>query len=78
MAELKNQKVKKKQNDQRVWFFWFLDYLVVFEFILVVFALYLNIAAFVQKKEMELLPCDLTIWHLCQFGIVPRWGRLFG
>ena len=30
------------------------------------------------KQEMELLPCDLTPCHLCQFFTDLRWGKMYG
>ena len=31
-----------------------------------------------SKQEMELLPCDLTPCHLCQFFTDLRWGSMYG
>ena len=53
-----NQKIKKNQKIKEFDSF---DYLVVF--------VVLILCVIRTKQEMELLPCDLKLCHLCQFSI---------
>ena len=40
--------------------------------------LFLIYCGICTKQEMELLPCDLTPYHLCQFYTDLCWGRMYG
>ena len=70
----KNQKKSKKIKEFDSLIISLLSRLCIWFLLSLLFLIYCGICT---KQEMELLTCDLTPCHLCQFFIDLRWGRMY-
>ena len=71
-GKLKNQRKSKSLILLIIWFF---SRLCIWAKLSLLFLIHCGIDT---TQEMELLPCDLTPCHLCQFFTNIRWGRMYG
>ena len=71
----KKSKNQRKSKSLILLIIWLFSRLCIGFLLYLLFLIYCGICT---KQEMELLPCDLTPYHLCQFYTDLCWGRMYG